>query len=84
MSTIENIIKFNSGYLSEVLVKVDRSHGWVDIKDMKGIQDNIFLQGDEAYNFIDEADKLYNSLNDVTMDEVYLHLCKPYVECFWS
>jgi hypothetical protein len=70
-----DIIKADVQYVAGVTIEVDRAYGTV------AIGDDIFLQGDEGYAFIDAAERLYEEAQYVTYDEVYAHLAKPYVDC---
>lgn len=83
MKTLSRIIKDNAAYLADVKIEIDASMGWVDIIDKTGLHDNIFLQGDDGYDFIAEAEKMYNALEDVTMQDCLKTIAKPYVDCIW-
>jgi len=79
-----DIVKADAAYMRHVVINVDTLHGWISIEDDFNVQDEIFLQGDDAEQFIQDAEILWNDLEHVTMDEVYAHLAKPYVDCIWN
>lgn len=76
--TLTEIIKADVAYMKGVSVEVERSFPTVEIK--WGRQE-YFMQESEAEEFIEQCDKAYEEAQDVTMDEVELHIAKPYVEC---
>ena len=59
-------------------VIVIRRFPTVEIKD-KHSSASVFLQGDDAVNFVDEADRLYDS-GDMSMAEAYALAAYPYVD----
>lgn len=80
--TLADIVKAAAGRLPGVDVEIDRSMGTVCIS-AQGEED-IFMQGDEADEFIAEVDKLWNDAQHVTEDEAALCAASPYVECIWN
>ena len=84
MPTLTQIIKEDAAFLFDVGVEVDRAFSTVSIEDLTGVQDDIFMSGHEAEEFIDELDQLWLEAGDVTEDEVAKHLARPYVECLWG
>lgn len=84
MVTLLDVIEFNANYCSDVSVTVNTVLGTVCIRDMSGVYDDIFLQGDDAVVFIEEAKQLWDTLETVAMSTCYLHLAKPYIECIWN
>ena len=67
---------------AKIAVTYHRAQGWVTIS-CKG-QDDIFMQGDEADNFIAEIDAMtrrFPSLDDQTAADA---LAEPYTENIWS
>jgi hypothetical protein len=73
--TLTEIIRADASYAGDVAIDVDTAYSTV------AIGDDIFLQGDEAVSFIDEAQALWEKAGDVGIDEVYAHLAKPYLDC---
>ena len=62
-------------------VDVDYSFSTVCIKDLlPDPQDDIFMQGEEADNFIDEVENLYNRTGNLGLDEAEMFVALPYVE----
>ena len=53
---------------------------WVRITDTSGVHDEIFIQGDEAGNFIDEAKDLYSKVGTISMETALLCVAAPYAE----
>jgi tryptophanase len=72
--TLTQIIRAGATYAGDVSIDVDTAYGTV------AIGDDIFMQGDEAYAFIDEAQALWEESGDVSIDEVYAHLAGPYLD----
>ena len=67
----------DSGYSVEVNSGMD----WVAINNADHEAENVFLQGEEAVAFIKEAKRLYEELQHITLDTMYLALAAPYIEC---
>lgn len=84
MPTLTQIILKSAATMADVVVIVDRRFSVVTVQDPAGINDDLTLQGDEAREFIDELDRIYEESGDVTEDEVAKHLARPYVECIWG
>ena len=84
MPTLTQIIQDDAASLLDVDVDIDRDFLTVAIEDQTGIYDDIFIQGEEAEEFIEELDRIYEEAGDVTEDEVAKHLARPYVECIWG
>lgn len=80
--TITEIIKAAAVRMTDVTVDVDRSFSTVTIT-AEG-QDTIFLQGDEADQFIAAVDALYEKAGDVAEDEAALCHAEQYAECIWG
>lgn len=76
MTSLKEIIEFDSKYVGDVQVEVDERLPTVSI----GGEDGIFLQGHEAEVFVDEAKKLYLDVGTVTLEDCYRHMAKPYVD----
>jgi hypothetical protein len=71
---LAEIIRQGAAYAGDTLIEVDESLPSV------AIGEHVFMQGDEAQHFIDEANDLYEGAQTVTMDEVYAHLAGPYLD----
>ena len=82
--TLTQIIQATAERMHNVSVDVRTNHGTVCIKDCAGVQDDIFMQGDDAHAFIMEALHAYNECGDVTLSECYLWQAEQYVECLWN
>lgn len=65
-------------------VYVEVSFGTVCISNADGDQEDIFLQGDEGHNFIQEANDLYERCGNISMDNAYTYLALSYVENIWN
>lgn len=84
MIELSEIVRYNALYLAEVEVRVNAGMGWVTVIDKTGDNGHIFIDGDGGYDFIEQAKHLYDTLMDITIDECYKHLAKPYVDSIWS
>lgn len=62
---------------SGVTVTANSSQSWVAIDNADNV--GILLQGQEADEFNDEVERLWNELGEVTIDEVRAHLAHPYL-----
>lgn len=80
---LEEIIKADAAYCREVSVKVCRKHDTVEIRDVTGDQEDIYLQGEDGYEFIVKLDGLIDQAPDVTFEDVMKHMAKPYVDNYW-
>ena len=65
----------NSGFT----VEVNASYSWVTIKN-EDTREDLFLQGDEADDFIKKADKLWETTGVINYDTICLYLAEPYLE----
>ncbi len=83
MSDLATYIKSTAALCQDVSVKVCRSFGTVVIRDLDGVQDDIFMQGDDADEFIAQFDALVEAAPDVLFDEAVKALAHPYCECLW-
>lgn len=79
-----DIIRADQDRYTDMHVCADTIYGTVSIEDTNNFQDSIFLQGDDASEFISQAYVLYNELEHVTMSECYHHLAIPYAENLWN
>lgn len=68
---------------SNYIVKVNRSFSWIaiDCQD-EGAEDHesMFLQGDEAQDWIDETDRVYDDVGTLDYDTVAYAMAAQYVE----
>lgn len=70
---------------SDYVVYVTTSESMVEMKhDSQDDSLYVTLFNDDADRFIEEATKLFEDLGDITMEEAYLHLSKPYIESVFS
>ena len=83
-ATIQQIIAADAEFMinSGIDVNINTSNCWVEIDD--GENEPIFLQGDEAEKFISEAEEIWDVAGTVTIEEVRLHLARPYAENIWN
>lgn len=66
-------------------VDVDYAMGWVTIQDLSDDHgDDIFMQGEEASNFIEEVENLYNKAGNLELGEAEMYVALPYVENIWN
>lgn len=66
-------------------VDVDYGFGTVCIKDLSDDPwDDIFMQGEDASNFIEEVNNLYNRAGNLGLDEAEMYVALPYVETIWN
>ena len=84
MTTLHDIIMQDAEYCKNVQVTVNSCYGTVSIIDCDGEQEEIFLQGDDACQFISEAERLWDNLETITRQDAYAHLAKPYVDSYWN
>lgn len=72
---IESQAKFvrNSG----VTVEVTRNMPWIDIKDKDG--NEVFMQGDDAVNFVNALDELSDKLPNVDFETIELACAYDYI-----
>jgi hypothetical protein len=82
--TLTEIILASAARMSDVTVETNSSMETVCISDDTGAQEAIFMQGDEASEFIDQCKALYEDAGDVGMDTIELHVAEAFVECLWN
>lgn len=82
--TLTEIILASASGMVNVTVETDSAMETVCISDDTGVQDDIFMQGEDASEFIDRCKALYEEAGDVTLGDVELHVASPYVENFWN
>lgn len=79
---LAEIVKASASRMVDVTVEADRGFSTVCIS-CDGEED-IFMQGDEADDFIAEVDTMYDMAQHVTWDEAALCVAEPYAECIWN
>lgn len=84
MPTILEIIKADSAYLKDAIVTMDTLCETVEIEDGSGKQEPIFLQGQDAHEFIVSFKKLTQESPDSLFWDIERHLAKKYVDSLWS
>ncbi len=72
MVTLTEIVK---AYCTDTVIECDVAFSTV------AIGDDIFLQGQEADEFNDAVERLWNETGDTTIEECRAHLARPYVDC---
>lgn len=74
--TLIEIIRADAAWVerSGVTIECDSAYSTV------AIGDDIFMQGDEADAFNDEAERLWNETQETTMEECRAHLARQYIE----
>lgn len=82
--TLAELIQASAHRMTDVTVTVDSAMETVCIQDDDGVQDDIFMQGDDAAQFIDQRDALYEQVQTLGKDVIELHLAGPYAECIWG
>lgn len=84
MRTTSQIIEETASRMKDVTVHVVHNYGTVTISDDNGVQEDIFLQGDDASCFISEVDRIWNETGDLSKGTIELALAGPYVDCLWG
>lgn len=79
---LDYILKASAMHMLGVFVDVNRSMCHVSIYD--GKNESIFLQGDDAEQFIAECDKYSNRCKCLDFSIIELAVAEPYVECIWG
>ena len=79
---LSEIIKKSAERMQNVCVDIDRRFGTVCIS--SNGEEDIFMQGEDASDFIAQVDNLYEKAGDVTEDEAALCCAAPYCECIWN
>lgn len=79
--TLTEIVKATAARMKDANVDFDRSMSTVTIS--TDGQEDIFMQGEGADQFLTELDDLYEKTGDCTEDECALALAEPYA-LLWS
>lgn len=82
--TLSQIIQSTADRMRTVTVHVQSIYGTVTISDDTGVQDDIFLQGDDGSAFCSELDQLWDTTGDLDRGTIALHLAEPYTSCLWN
>ena len=72
------IVRQQADYLRNCTIDVDEAFEWVSITDDEGM--DIYMQGEEAAEFIEEATKLWNTAGGVTEEECYASIAVAHVD----
>lgn len=84
-TSIKTIIEQDAAFCQDVSVTVCRSLPTVTIHDLSGVgNEDIFMQGEDADEFISAFDALVEQAPDVLFADALKHLALPYVECCWN
>lgn len=83
-TSLKTIIEQDAAFCQDVTVTVCRGLPSVTIHDDSGINEDIFMQGHDAQEFIDAFDGLIEEAPDVLFVDALKHLALPYVECIWN
>lgn len=65
-------------------VTIDRCMPWVTIEDTTAHDEAIFLQGEDAEEFLARLDELENECPEADRDDIELSLAYSYIENLWS
>lgn len=84
MTTLKEQIDFTNLNYAYVDVDVNSALGYIVIADDTGENEDIFLQGEDASNFIEERNRIWEEVGTVVRPEVDRFLAKPYVDNIWS
>lgn len=84
MTSLSKIIEQDAEYMKDVTVHVVSIYGHVTISDDKGVQEDIFLQGDDGSAFISQMKSLWHETGNLSESTIALHLAKPYVDNNWN
>lgn len=82
--TLTEVYEQTANRMTDVSVSVVSIYGTVLIHDLTGENEDIFLQDHEGDQFINEREKLWNELGDITRSTLDLALANPYVENIWN
>jgi len=77
MVSLSKIVKEDAAWVERSGIEIDADSKYSTV----AIGDDIFMQGQEADEFNEETERIYNLTGDTTMDECAAHLARPYIEC---
>lgn len=84
-TSIKTIIEQDAAFCKDVSVIVCRALPAVTIRDESGFgNEDIFMQGSDAEEFIAALDGLTEEAPDVLFEDALKHLALPYAECVWN
>lgn len=75
MPTLSEIIRSDAAYVGDTVIECNSAFSTV------AIGSDIFLQGQEADEFNDAVESLWNETGDTTIEDCRAHLAKPYIDC---
>jgi hypothetical protein len=81
--TLSNIVNDNAEFVknSGYSMEYDIGYSWISLNTKSGMDDEqIFFQGEQADNILEEANELYIATGDTLFDDCILHVVKPWVE----
>lgn len=82
---LTDIIERNARpYFGHVQVDIDHFRGTVAITDLNHNHADIFMQGDDAIDFIDEYETARGEAPAVDDDLVALYVADPYIQALWG
>jgi len=79
-----DIIQQAADRMKNVRVDVRTNYGTVNIIDLTGVHESIFLQGDDATVFITNAEEAWHKAQHVTMSECFAWQAEQYVNNLWN
>jgi len=74
--TLSDYIADTASRMRGVTVTVNSTLNTVSITDQHGL--DVFMQGDDAAQFIAERDRIYDTTGDLTLDVIESALAEPY------
>lgn len=83
-TSIKTIIEQDAAFCQDVSVTVCRKLPTVTIHDQSGVNEDIFMQGSDAEEFIAAFDGLVEEAPDVLFVDALKHLALPWVESCWN
>lgn len=77
---LQQILKQQAEYTrnSDVVVNIDKRMPWVDI--IADEESNVFLQGEEAEEFLAKCDEYSEACQDMDMEEIELAVAYSYLD----
>lgn len=85
MAELKSVITEMASRIPDVSVKVSRSFETVCIRDESGEFEDIFMQGQDAAQFIAELDDLIEKApDDLLFEDAMKCLAAPYCENIWN
>lgn len=78
------ILRTLRNHSQNFVVHVEETLGTVSIRESDDTNEDIFLQGHEAEEFIANANELYVNAGHISPDEAHEYLALPYIENNWN